>query len=194
MEILLPASCKRLERKARPPFRRERQRNLLNLNTYKMNKITKPLTLHFKLINNSDTEQTATLFKGDKNLLANNHGNDKDVQVILLNSFGVYKILLADLAPNPALIKGVFLKANRNSIKITIVNGEDLTNNEKEFLVSTGFQNIEDFVISGDCGININLLPREEIELFLRVFRKVNKTNPLYGRDLVDEYLLQEKF
>lgn len=159
-----------------------------------MNKINYSLSFHFLLENNSDKTQEAAMFESNKNLIDKNFGNDPSVNITLLNSYGQYSHLLSDLGPNPCLISGMYLKSKHNSKKVTIIHSENFLRTETPYQVSTGLQRLKDFLISGECGLKVELLPHEELEMFLRVLRRVNRTNPLDGKDLVDEYLLQEKF
>lgn len=159
-----------------------------------MNKINHSLSFHFLIKNTSDTGQIVNLFESNKNLLIPHFGNEQSVEILLLNSYGDYKHLLADLGANPCLISGVYFKSENNSIKLTIVHSEDFKKTETPYLASTGMQHLKDFLISGQCGIKLELLPDEQLEVHFRVLRKVNRTNSLYGKNIVDEYILQEKF
>ncbi len=159
-----------------------------------MNKIATPLSLHFKIKNNSDQNYLVNLFESYKNRMLQNYGNDTFIEVSVMNSFRDYGVLISDLANNPAMIRGMYIKSKHQAKKVVIVDSDDFLRNETPYSVSTGLQNLKDFFISGDCGMKIELFPNEELGLFLRVYRKINRANLLHGKHNMDEFPLQENF
>jgi Fic family protein len=155
----------------------------------------KPLTYHFVVTNSSTSaEEMVTLFHSYKNRTLKNFGNTDNIKVELKNSLGNYGQLISDLEPNPARIRGLKLisdKAQNKKVKFVTM-GQDETL-AQEYMISCGTLHPDvEFTISGDWGLKIEILPEERLELYLRLYRKINRSNPLEGKDEMEEFPLDE--
>ncbi|TND08651.1 MAG: MarR family transcriptional regulator [Bacteroidetes bacterium] len=154
----------------------------------------RPITYHFAIANSSTTRETVSLFQAYKNRTLKNFGNDDDIKVELKNPPGNYGQFISDLEPNPARIRGLKLisdKAQNKKVKFVTMGQDEKPAQEYVISCSTLYGDIE-FTISGDWGLKIDMLPGERLELYLRLYRKINRSNPLEGKNELEEFPLDE--
>jgi Fic family protein len=153
-----------------------------------------PFTYHFVVTNTSESNEAAYLFNSYKNRTDINYGNVPEVKVDLKNSVREYLLLLADLERNPARIRGIKFQSNKAPYKkfkfIAMGQNEEST---QEYKLECGILHPDvEFTMSGDWGLKIEMLPNEQLDIYLRLYKKVNASNPLDGKNELEEFPLDE--
>lgn len=153
----------------------------------------KPLTFRIVIYNENINAVTAELFHSYKNRMEPYFGNTTHVK-IESDSFGNYLQLISHLEQNPAAIRGLKIvsdKSQNKKIKFTAM-GLDETH-APEYMLSCGnlHRDVE-FRLGGDTGLKFEMLPQEHVELYLRVYRKIDRANQLQGKSELLEFPLDE--
>jgi len=138
--------------------------------------------------NTSALPKTANLFGAYRYLTEPNFGSDSDIEVKFDEPDRSYQQLLMDCEANPALTRGLEYKSYVDSDKQVTVFHREIYHSTSEQVEISGLNPEFELIISGADGISIKMLQLEIIELGFHVLRKINGSNALDGRSILEEY------